>query len=43
MRIWFCEGASRPSKIEGPTSKEYLPPLCMRVNLGAKPAGLMFD
>lgn len=42
MRSGLYEGLSRPSKIDGPTSKEYLPPLCMREKVCAEPPTLMW-
>ncbi len=36
-------GLSKPSKIDGPTSKLYFPPLCIRLNVCALPPHLMCD
>ena len=43
VRSGLRDGPLRPSKMEGPTSNEYLPPLCTRVNVCAEPPGLMCD
>ena len=36
------EARAHPSKIDGPTSKLYLPPLCIRLKVCAEPPGLMW-